>query len=620
MFLSRSLSLSLSLQAQVRFLSTSPRYTQLFINGEFVDSKTNKWIPVHNPVRSSPRRSLCLSLSLSLTLSFHHHSPSLSLSLSLSITNPQATQEIVSFTPEATEAEFKAAATAASEAFPKWRNTPVSVRQRVFLKLQQLIRDHTDELAESIVEENGKVMADAHGDVFRGLELVELACGAGSHMMGETLEGLANSIDTYSYRQPLGVTAGICPFNFPAMIPMWMFPLANVTGNTMIMKPSERTPAATMILARLCKEAGLPAGVLNIVHGSKPAVDFLCTDPSIKAVSFVGSNQAGEYIHQTGTSHNKRVQSNMGAKNHALIMPDADKESTLNALTGAAFGAAGQRCMALSSAVFVGEARKWIPELKQRALAIQAGEGHNPNAGLGPMISKEAKQRAVDLIRSGVQQGATLLVDGTDAVVPEYPEGNWLNPTILTDVTRDMSCYKEEIFGPVLVVSGVDSLEDGIEFINSNPYGNGCAIFTRSGAAARKFQFEIDVGQVGINVPIPVPLPMFSFTGSRGSFRGASKCFSLSFFLSLSLSLSLSLFFLFIASLLVVLMIFFSLPLFLIFPLSLAPSPFLSFPLSPSHPLFLQATSWARWVFSSTPRPRPSLPAGSGMRRSPRFL
>jgi malonate-semialdehyde dehydrogenase (acetylating)/methylmalonate-semialdehyde dehydrogenase len=334
------------------------------------------------------------------------------------------------------------------------------------------------------------------------------------------MEQLSKGIDTYSYRQPLGVTAGICPFNFPAMIPMWMFPLALVTGNTMIMKPSEKTPGATMILARLAKEAGVPDGVLNVIHGSVDSVNFICDNPEIKVISFVGSNQAGEYIHERGTKNGKRVQANLGAKNHATIMPDADKESVLNAMAGAAFGAAGQRCMALSCAIFVGESQAWIPELAEKVKTMKVGPGHAPDADLGPLISKASVTRANAIIQSAIDQGAEVLLDGRNPTVEGYPDGNFINPTLISNVTAEMDCYKEEIFGPVLVCVKVDTIEDAIKFTNANQYGNGCAIFTKSGAAARKFQYEVDVGQVGVNVPIPVPLPFFSFTGSRASHRG----------------------------------------------------------------------------------------------------
>jgi len=465
---------------QMRWISSSAPTTKLFIDGQFIESKTDKWINVHNP----------------------------------------ATQAVVTRVPIATPEELQAALESSERAFKEWRLTPVTTRQRVMLKLQDLVVQHTEELADSIVLENGKTLVDARGDVFRGLEVVEYSSGIGSQLMGETMENLSRNIDTYSYRQPVGVTAGICPFNFPAMIPMWMFPMALACGNTMLLKPSERTPGATMILARLAKEAGLPDGVLNIVHGSVDCVNFLCDAPPIKAISFVGSNQAGEYIHNRGSGNNKRVQANLGAKNHATIMPDSDKDAVLNALCGAAFGAAGQRCMALSTAIFVGESQNWIEDLVDKAKTMKVNVGHHPEAALGPVISKESKARIHELIQSGVDEGASLLLDGRNAQVEGYPEGNFVNPTILSDITADMHCYKEEIFGPVLQCVKADTLEDAIQFTNNNPYGNGCAIFTKSGASARKFQFEVDCGQVGVNVPIPVPLPFFSFTGSRGSHRG----------------------------------------------------------------------------------------------------
>jgi malonate-semialdehyde dehydrogenase (acetylating)/methylmalonate-semialdehyde dehydrogenase len=342
-------------------------------------------------------------------------------------------------------------------------------------------------------------------------------------LMGETLENLASGLDTYSYRQPLGVCAGVCPFNFPAMIPLWMFPMAIACGNTFILKPSERTPGASLIFARLAQEAGIPDGVFNIVHGQTDTVNFICDHPSIKAISFVGSNPAGEHIHDRGTKHGKRVQANMGAKNHATILADADKEATLNSLAGAAFGAAGQRCMALSTAIFVGESKKWIPDLVEKAKSLRVGPGQDEKSALGPLISKQSKERVIKLVRSGVAEGAKLLLDGTECKVDGYPNGNFVNPTILTDVKPHMECYREEIFGPVLLCLTADTFDEAIALTNQNRYGNGCAIFTRSGAAARKFQYEIEAGQVGINVPIPVPAPMFSFTGNKDSYRGATN-------------------------------------------------------------------------------------------------
>lgn len=353
------------------------------------------------------------------------------------------------------------------------------------------------------------------------VEVVEHACSITTLQMGELVEGVTTDMDTYSIRQPLGVCAGITPFNFPAMIPLWMFPLAIVCGNTMVLKPSERDPGAAMMLMKLCEEAGIPPGVVNVVHGGKPTVDFICDSPIIKAISFVGSDRIGKYVYDRGTASGKRVQSNMGAKNHGVIMSDANKNATLNALAGAAFGAAGQRCMALSTAIFVGEAQEWIPELVERARKLKVARGTEPDADLGPVVTPEAKQRIEGLIQSGINEGASVLLDGRGLKMEgACASGNFLGPTILTDVRPDMQCYKEEIFGPVLLCMKVPTLDDAIELINANPYGNGTAIFTNSGPTARKFQSEIDVGQVGINVPIPVPLPMFSFTGSRGSIMG----------------------------------------------------------------------------------------------------
>jgi malonate-semialdehyde dehydrogenase (acetylating)/methylmalonate-semialdehyde dehydrogenase len=375
-------------------------------------------------------------------------------------------------------------------------------------------------LAESITQEQGKTLADADGDVMRGLQVVEHACSVTSLQLGETLPNISKDMDTISFRVPLGVTAGITPFNFPAMIPLWMFPMALVCGNTMVLKPSERDPGATMILMELAKEAGIPDGCVNVIHGAHDTVTFICENPDIKAISFVGSDQAGKYIYEHGSRHGKRVQSNMGAKNHGVIMPDANKESTLNQLVAAAFGAAGQRCMALSTAIFVGKSKDWLPELTQRAKKLHVSAGWEKDADLGPVISPQSKKRICELVESGKKEGAKVTLDGRDIVVKGYEKGNFVGPTILTDVKPNMRCYKEEIFGPVLCVLTTETLDEAIEIINGNQYGNGTAIFTTNGATARKFTQSVDVGQIGVNVPIPVPLPMFSFTGSRGSFLG----------------------------------------------------------------------------------------------------
>ena len=338
--------------------------------------------------------------------------------------------------------------------------------------------------------------------------------------MGETLGPVARDLDITSWRSPLGVVAGITPFNFPAMIPLWMFPLAIACGNSFVLKPSEVNPGAAMLLSDLAHEVGFPNGLLNVIHGTHDAVNFICDDPDIKAVSFVGGDRAGRHIFARATALGKRVQANTAAKNHGVVLPDANKNHTLSAIVGAAFGAAGQRCMALPTLVFVGSAREWVPDLLDMAAKLRVNGGFEPDTDLGPLISPAALARAEGIIQKSVEQGAKLMLDGRGVKVAKYPKGNFLGPTILTDVTTDMACYQEEIFAPVLVCSFVDTLDDAIDMINRNPYGNGTALFTNSGAAARKFQHEIDVCQVGINVPIPVPLPMFAFTGSRGSIRG----------------------------------------------------------------------------------------------------
>ncbi|PKI38790.1 hypothetical protein CRG98_040831 [Punica granatum] len=366
----------------------------------------------------------------------------------------------------------------------------------------------------------GKTLKDAQGDVFRGLEVVEHACGMATLQMGEYVSNVSSGIDTYSIREPLGVCAGICPFNFPAMIPLWMFPVAVTCGNTFVLKPSEKDPGASIILAELAMEAGLPKGVLNIVHGTTDTVNAICDDENIRAISFVGSNTAGMHIYGRAAAKGKRVQSNMGAKNHAVVLPDASMDATLNALVAAGFGAAGQRCMALSTVVFVGDSKLWEEKLVELAKSLKVNSGLEPDADLGPVISKQAKERICKLIQSGVDDGARLLLDGTDIVVPGYERGNFVGPTILTDVRADMECYKEEIFGPVLLCMHADSFDEAIKIVNRNKYGNGASLFTTSGIVARKFQNEIEAGQVGINVPIPVPLPFFSFTGSKASFAG----------------------------------------------------------------------------------------------------
>ena len=453
---------------------------KLLINGQFVDSKTQVWKDVVNP----------------------------------------ATQDVLARVPFATKDEINAAIAAAAAAYKTWKNTPIAARARIMLKLQELIRRDMKKLAAVLTAEQGKTLPDAEGDVFRGLEVVEHACSIGSLQLGEFAENVAGGVDTYFLRQPIGVCAGITPFNFPAMIPLWMFPMAIVCGNTFVLKPSEQDPMTPMVLAELALEAGIPPGVLNIVHGGKEAVDALCTHPEVRAVSFVGSCHVGEHVYHLASTHGKRAQCMMGAKNHAVLMPDANKEQSLNALVGAGFGAAGQRCMATSVAVLVGKANEWIPDIVAKAKTLKVNVGTEKGADVGPVISKQARERIESLIAQGVAQGAKLDLDGRGVKVAGYENGNFIGPTIFSGVKPDMTIYTDEIFGPVLVIVSVASLDEAIALVNANPYGNGTGIFTQSGAVARKFQNEIDVGQVGINVPIPVPVPYFSFTGSRGSKLG----------------------------------------------------------------------------------------------------
>ncbi|MDF2642295.1 MAG: methylmalonate-semialdehyde dehydrogenase [Pseudomonas sp.] len=453
---------------------------KLLIGGEMIESQSSEWHDVINP----------------------------------------ATQQVLAQVPFATAAEVDAAVAAAQKAFVSWRETPIGARMRIMLKYQALIREHSTRIAAVLSAEQGKTLADAEGDIFRGLEVVEHACSIGTLQMGEFAENVASGVDTYTLRQPLGVCAGITPFNFPAMIPLWMFPMAIACGNTFVLKPSEQDPLSTMLLVDLAIEAGIPAGVLNVVHGGKEVVDALCTHKAIKAISFVGSTAVGTHVYNLAGQHGKRVQSMMGAKNHVVVLPDAHREQTLNALVGAGFGAAGQRCMATSVVVLVGAARQWLPDLKALAQKLKVNAGNEPGTDIGPVISRRARQRIIDLIDSGVREGATLELDGRDVSVPGYEQGNFVGPTLFSGVTTDMQIYTQEIFGPVLLVLEVDTLDEAIALVNANPFGNGTGLFTQSGAAARKFQNEIDVGQVGINIPIPVPVPFFSFTGSRGSKLG----------------------------------------------------------------------------------------------------
>ncbi|KAI9155664.1 Methylmalonate-semialdehyde dehydrogenase [Paramyrothecium foliicola] len=477
-------------------LSDSQAKVDNFISNKFIKSNAKAWIEVHDP----------------------------------------ATNKIITQVPESTDEELKQAVEAAQRAFPSWSATSLLHRQQIMFRYVSLIRENWDRLAASITLEQGKTFADARGDVLRGLQVAEVACGITTQLTGQVLE-VAKDMETRNYREPLGVVAAICPFSeyglvqlerpyssstdFPAMIPLWSIPLATITGNTLILKPSERTPSAALILAELAKDAGFPDGVINIIHGAHRAVNFIIEEPSIKAISFVGGNEAGEYIYAKGSANGKRVQANLGAKNHAVVLSDSHKQRTINAINGAAFGAAGQRCMALSAVVLAGkETHSWVEDIASAAQQLQVNGGFEDRADLGPVISPKSLQRIESLISSAEEEGARVVLDGRGYRPPGYPHGNFIGPTVIAGVKPHMKCYKEEIFGPVLVCLEADSLEEATKLINDCPYGNGTAIFTNSGSSASWFQKNVEAGQVGINVPIPVPLPMFSFTGNKKSIAG----------------------------------------------------------------------------------------------------
>jgi malonate-semialdehyde dehydrogenase (acetylating)/methylmalonate-semialdehyde dehydrogenase len=491
------------------FASSTLPTVPLLINGNFIESKTTEWVTVHDPATNQP----------------------------------------LSRAPLTTPAEFDAAVAAAKNAFPAWRDTPVSQRQRVLFRLHALVRDRTDELARAITQEQGKTLADARGDVFRGLEVVEAACAAGVHLsqLGETLDGVASgAVDCRSVREPLGVAAGVCPFNFPAMVPLWMFPLAVAAGNTFVLKPSERVPGAAVLLARYAAEAGLPPGVLNVVHGGRDVVDAVCDHPDVKAVSFVGSDHVGRHVYARAAASGKRVQANLGAKNHAVVLADADQSMAASAIAGAAFGAAGQRCMAVSVAVVVGgrrEAEDFRKRIVAAGEALKVGPGSDDATDVGPMITPQARDRAVTILNETEKMpGVEMWLDGRGRkpAGKEYEAGNWLGPTVVavdggggggsagrgggsaspSSALSQYPVYRDEVFGPVLTVVRVDTLDQALELVNANAQGNGTAIFTRDGGAARRFSRQVQVGMVGVNVPIPVPLPFFSFTGWRGSMAG----------------------------------------------------------------------------------------------------
>ena len=436
------------------------------------------------------------------------------------VTNP-ASGQVTRQVPLCGSADIDRAVASAQRAFPAWRDTPPLRRARILMRFRELLDTHRDVLARLVTEEHGKTLADATGSVQRGIEVVEFATGIPHLLKGEHSEDVGTGVDTHSLRQPLGVCAGITPFNFPVMVPMWMFPVAIACGNTFVLKPSEKVPSASMRLAELFREAGLPDGVLNVVHGDKEAVDALLHHPEVKAISFVGSTPIAKYIYETCAQQGKRVQALGGAKNHAVVLADADLDFAADALIGAAYGSAGERCMAISAVVAVEDiADQLVVKLKAAAGKLKIGAGYDKGADMGPLISRAHRDKVAGYVDQGVAQGATLVLDGRGLKVPGHEDGFFIGASLFDHVRTDMTIYRDEIFGPVLIVLRVKALEEAISMINANPFANGTAVFTRSGGAARRFERAIEVGMVGINVPIPVPIAYYSFGGWRHSLFG----------------------------------------------------------------------------------------------------
>jgi malonate-semialdehyde dehydrogenase (acetylating)/methylmalonate-semialdehyde dehydrogenase len=423
----------------------------------------------------------------------------------------------------ADEADVDVAVSAARTAFETWSQSSLSARTKVLFAFRDLVHRHRQELAEIIADQHGKVISDALGEVQRGLDVVEFACGIPQLLKGEYSDQVSTGVDVFSFREPLGVVAGITPFNFPVMVPMWMHPVAIACGNTFVLKPSERDPSASILIAKLWSEAGLPDGVFNVVHGDKVAVDALLDHQDVAALSFVGSTPIARYIHQRASDNGKRVQALGGAKNHAVVLPDADLDLAADHLVSAAMGSAGERCMAISAAVAIGgSGDALVQAVAERSRKVRVGPGRDHGSEMGPVITPEARDRINGLIGSGEQQGAHLVLDGRDIAVAGHEDGFWVGPTVFDNVDTSMDIYTEEIFGPVLSVVRSDSVESAIDLINANPYGNGTAIFTSSGGAARRFQRGVRVGMIGVNVPIPVPMAYYSFGGWKNSLFGQS--------------------------------------------------------------------------------------------------
>ncbi len=437
------------------------------------------------------------------------------------IFNP-TTGDVTAQLPLAMADEVRAVIRSSAAALPGWAATPPARRTQVLFKFRELLIKHTDELAELLSAEHGKTIPDAKGELDRGIEVIEFACGIPQSLKGEYSENVGANIDSYTVRQPVGVVAGITPFNFPAMVPMWMYPVAIACGNTFVLKPSERNPSVALRIAELATEAGLPPGVLNVVNGDKVAVDVLLSDPLIDAISFVGSTTIGEYIYKTGCANGKRVQALCGAKNHMVVMPDADIDQAVDALMGAGYGSAGERCMAISVAVTVddGTADKLVKKLEPKVRSLKVGPYSDADSELGPVISRESQDRIKGYVDAGVQAGAELVVDGRDISLQGYENGYFVGGCLFDRVTPDMSIYKDEIFGPVLSVVRANDYDEAIGLVNDHEYGNGAAIFTRDGDAARDFANRARIGMIGVNVPIPVPVAYHSFGGWKRSLFG----------------------------------------------------------------------------------------------------
>ncbi|MCE8025554.1 MULTISPECIES: CoA-acylating methylmalonate-semialdehyde dehydrogenase [Halomonadaceae] len=437
------------------------------------------------------------------------------------IFNP-STGEVSGQVSLAGKATVEQAIAAAQAAFPTWRNTPPAKRARVMFRFKQLLEEHADEICRLIGQEHGKIVHDAKGELQRGIENVEYACGVPEMLKGEYSKNVGPGIDSWSEFQPLGVVAGITPFNFPAMVPLWMYPMAIACGNTFVLKPSERDPTSTLFIAELALEAGLPAGVLNVVNGDKEAVDTLLDDPRVQAVSFVGSTPIAEYIYGRASANGKRCQALGGAKNHAIVMPDADMDNVVDSLTGAAFGSSGERCMALSVAVAVGDAAAdaLVAKMRERMTSLKVGSFADAGNDFGPVITQAHQEKVCGYIDSAEAQGAEIVVDGRGVQVPGFESGFYVGGTLIDRVTPEMTCYQEEIFGPVLLVVRAGSMEEAMKLIDDHEYGNGTCIYTRDGEAARYFSDNIQVGMVGINVPLPVPVSYHSFGGWKRSLFG----------------------------------------------------------------------------------------------------